>query len=68
VDFDSAEWRILDANSKTGRGFTVPLTPAVLEWFKSLQSFTCGSRYVLPARQQQRHNANRGDVPFVSAL
>lgn len=29
VDFDRAEWFIPDANSKTGRGFTVPLPPRV---------------------------------------
>ena len=30
VDFDRAEWFVPDANSKTGKGFTVPLAPAAM--------------------------------------
>lgn len=36
VNFERAEWFIPDENSKTGRGFTVPLAPTVVEWFKAL--------------------------------
>lgn len=64
VDFDRAEWFIPDANSKTGKGFTVPLPPAVASWFKQLQPFACGSRYVLPARQALRAKNHGGDVHF----
>lgn len=54
VDLENRLWFIPDQNSKTGKGFTVPLAPAVVEWFKELQTLSCGSRYVLPARQQRR--------------
>ncbi len=54
VDFDRAEWFIPDENSKTGRGFTVPLSSPVVGWFKELQILACGSAYVLPARQSRR--------------
>ena len=64
IDFERAEWFIPDANSKTGKGFTVPLVPAVLDWFKELELFACGSRYVLPARQLRRRDAHGGEVHF----
>lgn len=58
VDFDRAEWFIPMENIKTGqksgRDFTVPLPPPVLEWFKALQVFSCGSTFVLPARALRR--------------
>lgn len=60
VDFERAQWLIPDANSKTGKGFTVPLVPAVAEWFKALQPLACGSSFVLPARQGRRMNNNGG--------
>lgn len=64
VDFDRAEWFIPDANSKTGRGFTVPLSQAVVGWFKKLHAFSCGSPFVLPARQMRRRRNHGGDVHF----
>lgn len=64
VDFDRAEWFIPDANSKTGRGFTVPITPAVVGWLKELETFACGSRYVLPARQLRRKQSHGGEVHY----
>ncbi len=64
VDFDLAEWFIPDANSKTGKGFTVPLCPAAVGWFKELQTFAFGSPYVLPARQLRRKHNHGGDVHF----
>lgn len=63
VDFERAEWFVPDANSKKGKGFTVPLTHAALECFKALQPLACGSRFVLPARQTRR-TRNHGEVPF----
>lgn len=64
VDFDRAEWFVPDANSKTGKGFTVPLTPAAVACFKALQPLACGSRFVLPARQVRRvRNHGGADVP-----
>ena len=31
INFDGAEWVVPDSVSKTGKGFTVPLSPAALE-------------------------------------
>jgi integrase len=64
VDIDRAEWFIPDANSKTGRDFTVPLSPAAVGWFKELHAFSCGSPFVLPARQPRRRRNHGGDVHF----
>jgi integrase len=65
LDFERAEWCIPDANSKTKKGFIVPLSPAALECFKTLQPLACGSRYVLPARQVRRtRNHGGAEVPF----
>lgn len=65
VDFDRAEWFIPDSNSKTGKGFTVPLVPAALACFKALQPLACGSKFVLPARQSRRtRNHGGAEVPF----
>jgi integrase len=64
LDFGQAEWFILSANSKTGVGFTVPLPPAALRWFKELQTFSCNSPFVLPARQSRRKSNNGGEIHF----
>jgi integrase len=64
VDFDRAEWFVPDSNSKTGKGFTVPLPPAAVRWFKELQVFSCGSPFVLPARQMRRKLSHGGEVHF----
>ncbi len=65
VDLDRAEWFVPDANSKTGKGFTVPLTPAALACFTALQPLARGSRFVLPARQTRRtRNHGGAEVPF----
>jgi integrase len=64
VDFDRAQWFVPDQNSKTGRGFTVPLPPAVVGWFRELEPFACGSRFVLPARQVRRRKNHGGEVHF----
>jgi len=65
VDFDRAEWFVPDANSKTGKGFTVPLAPAALACFQALHPLACGSRFVLPARQTRRtRNHGGAEVPF----
>lgn len=64
VDFDRAEWFVPDQNSKTGRGFTIPLPTAVVGWFRELEPFACGSRFVLPARQVRRTRNHGGEVHF----
>ena len=64
VNFDRAEWFIPDANSKTRKGFTVPLVPAVVGWLQELEPLSCGSRFVLPARQLRRQHNHGGEVHF----
>lgn len=57
VSLEQAEWLIPDENSKSGKGFTVPLPPCAVAWLEELQPLACGSRYVLPARQQRQKRA-----------
>lgn len=64
IDFERGLWFIPDAHSKTGRGFTVPLLPAVAGWFKELETLACGSPLVMPARQQRRINNHGKDIHF----
>lgn len=65
LDFGRAEWFVPDVNSKTGKGFTVPLTPPALACFEALQLLACGSRFVLPARQIRRtQNHGGAEVHF----
>lgn len=61
VDFENAEWYVPDANSKTGSGFTVPLSAPALSCFKALQPLALGSKFVLPARQVRRTRNYGGD-------
>ena len=51
IDFIKTEWTIPDANSKTRKGFTIPLPPTVVSWFKELKEYACDSEYVLPTRR-----------------
>ncbi len=64
LDFGRAEWFIPGANSKTGVGFTVPLPSAALRWFKKLQTFSCNSSFVLPARQSRRKSNHGREIHF----
>jgi integrase len=64
VDFDRGEWVVPDASSKTRKGFIVPLPMAVAGWFRELQTLSCGSRFVLPARQRRRHRNHGGEAHF----
>ncbi len=64
IDFERGLWFIPDTNSKTGRGFTVPLIPPVANWFKNLETLACGSPLVMPARQQRRVNNHGGNIHF----
>ena len=54
VDLERAEWTIPDDNSKTGKGFVIPLPPVAVDLFKRLQAFACGSPFVLPGQGRSR--------------
>lgn len=64
VDLNKGEWTIPDHNSKTKRGFVVPLVPDVIGWFRELATLACGSEFVLPARQQRRRSVQGRDTYF----
>jgi len=64
IEAEGPKWRIPDANSKTSKGFIVPLLPAVAGWFKELETLACGSSLVMPARQQRRINNHGKDIHF----
>ena len=65
VDMENGLWYIPDANSKTKKGFTVPLPAPVVGWFRELKALAGGSAYVLPARQVRRINNCGGDTYIV---
>lgn len=64
VDFDRAEWFVPDQNRETGRCVTISLPPAIVGWFRELEPFACGSRFVLPAQQVRRTRSYGGEVHF----
>lgn len=68
IDASGPKWLVPVENSKTGKTtkkhFVIPLTPAVLGWFKELQTFACGSSYVLPARQLRRKHNHGKEVYY----
>ncbi|CND45611.1 tyrosine-type recombinase/integrase [Yersinia pseudotuberculosis] len=49
-DLDRAVWHLPAERTKNGDAIDIPLPPPVVEWFKELQVFSCGSAWVLPAR------------------
>jgi integrase len=49
VDLERGLWTVPDENSKTGRGFVIPLPPAVAAWFGELRGLARTSRWVLPS-------------------
>ncbi|WP_272528600.1 tyrosine-type recombinase/integrase [Providencia sp. PROV226] len=52
-DFDNAVWHFPAERSKNGDAIDIPLCPTVIKWFMELESMSCGSQYVLPARKMQ---------------
>lgn len=50
IDLDKGNWKVWDEQTKTRKGFHVPLAPIVIEWFKELKQYAGDSEYVLPAR------------------
>lgn len=62
VFLDRGVWWIPDESVKTRRGFLVPLTPIVIEWFRALFDMSGESIYVLPARHERRRRNQQGDT------
>lgn len=55
VDFGEGAWLIPDENSKTGKGFVVPLAPIVSDWFRALFVAGGASEWVVPGQRRDRH-------------
>lgn len=62
VFLDRKVWWVPDESVKTRRGFLVPLTPVVVEWFRELIDLSGESQYVLPARHERRRRNQGGDT------
>lgn len=48
VDLQASTWTIPDENSKSGKGFVVPIAPTVSEWFRQLLQIKARSDWLLP--------------------
>jgi len=48
VNFDAAVWTIPDENSKTGKGFVIPLAKPVADWFRELAALNSKNGWILP--------------------
>jgi integrase len=48
LDFSAMTWLIPAENSKTGKGFVIPLAPTVAGWFRELIAMSGTSQWVLP--------------------
>ncbi|MHC0025990.1 tyrosine-type recombinase/integrase [Enterobacter vonholyi] len=52
-DLDKAVWRLPEERSKNGDAIDIPLAPTAVEWLRELETFSCNSAWVLPARKMQ---------------
>ncbi|EGZ7348807.1 site-specific integrase [Salmonella enterica subsp. enterica serovar Derby] len=52
-DLNEAVWRLPEERSKNGDAIDIPLAPAAVEWLRELETFSCNSAWVLPARKMQ---------------
>lgn len=68
VDFERGTWLVPDESVKTRTGFLVPLTPTVIDWFKSLRRLAEGSPWVLPARVAKRAGKPVGRTTLLAAI
>jgi integrase len=59
LDIESGIWNIPPENSKTGKGFIVPLPPTVAGWFQALKAMAGNSQFVLPTRARQSGATDR---------
>ncbi|EGT4441118.1 MAG: tyrosine-type recombinase/integrase [Pantoea sp.] len=55
VEFDLEEgvWHLPAERTKNGDAIDIPLSPPALAWLKELHTFSCNSKWVLPARKMQ---------------
>jgi integrase len=55
VEFDLEEgvWHLPAERTKNGDAIDIPLPPPALAWLKELHTFSCNSKWVLPARKMQ---------------
>jgi integrase len=70
LDLDGSKWTIPDVNSKTKKGFVIPLAPTVVEWFRELRKLA-GSRteWVLPGQSGPgRRNSHMSRTTLNAAL
>ena len=59
VDLNKGVWVIPDEHAKGGKGFEVPLSTTVTDWFIELKKYSGESDYVLPSRKQGRDSLAR---------
>lgn len=52
-DLDQAIWHLPEGRSKNGDAIDIPLSPPAVEWLRELHTFSCNSKWVLPARKMQ---------------
>lgn len=52
-DLDKAIWHLPEGRSKNGDAIDIPLAPPAVEWLRELHTFSCNSKWVLPARKMQ---------------
>lgn len=60
IDTDKGVWTV--PTTKTGTGMQIPLSIAVIDWFKDLKLLSGGSSFVLPARAESRKERFGGDA------
>ena len=52
-DLDEGIWPLPAERTKNGDAIDIPLSPPALAWLKELHTFSCNSKWVLPARKMQ---------------
>ena len=62
VDLERGLWRIPATNSKSARNWVVPLTPSVVEMFRTLQVLAEGSPWVLASKASADGHLGRKSV------
>jgi integrase len=59
LDTDAWLWTVPAENSKSGKGFGIPLPPIVAGWFEELRALAGRSEFVLPARSRRTSSTDR---------